>query len=177
MAKSTASVTLNNYGSMISTNASAGGAQAVDFNGIASGSNVVNNYTGALLKAFQADAVRPGVNGIVNNAGKIWSVTTSGSSDGVDAQNNSGILVNNVATGSIQGGRHGITGGAADANSVFTMAIVNLAGGVIQGNNGSGVNIDGFNARETITVNNAGTIVGRGVTGDATASTWTAWST
>ncbi|MEP6504047.1 MAG: PEP-CTERM sorting domain-containing protein [Betaproteobacteria bacterium] len=167
MAKSPASVTLNNYGSMISPTASAGGAQAVDLDAIASGSNVVNNYAGALLKAFEADAVRPGVNGVVNNAGKIWSVTAAGSSsDGVDAQNNSGIAVNNAGTGVIEGGRHGITGGAADAASVFTLAISNLAGGVIQGDNGSGVNIDGFNAKETITVTNGGTIVGRGVTGD-----------
>ncbi len=167
MAKSPASVTLHNYGQMISYNASAGGSQAVDFSGIASGANVVNNYTGALLKAFEADAVRPGVNGVVNNAGKIWSVTSVGaSSDGVDAQNNSGIAVNNAATGVIQGGRHGITGGAVDANAAFTMAIVNLAGGTIQGDNGSGINIDGFNAREMVTVTNGGTITGHGVTGD-----------
>ena len=42
MNKANASVTLNNYGSMISLNASAGGAQAVDFSSITSGANVVN---------------------------------------------------------------------------------------------------------------------------------------
>ncbi|HET6555011.1 MAG TPA: hypothetical protein VFG49_15900, partial [Dyella sp.] len=39
MAQPTASVTLNNYGQMISLNASKGGAQAVDFSNITSGSN------------------------------------------------------------------------------------------------------------------------------------------
>src|SRR5450830_1535292 len=65
MNKSPAGVTLNNYGSLISLNASAAGNQAVDFNAILSGTNVINNYAGGLLKAYEADAVRPGVNGVV----------------------------------------------------------------------------------------------------------------
>ncbi|MBW8756377.1 MAG: PEP-CTERM sorting domain-containing protein [Burkholderiales bacterium] len=162
---SPAGVTLNNYGAMISSNASRGGAQAVDFNAIASGANVVNNYATGLLKALEADAVRPGADGIVNNAGTILSVTTSGSSsDGIDGQANSGIAVANG--GRIEGGRHGITGGAVDANSAYTMAIANAAGGVIRGDNGSGVNLDGFNGKQVVTVSNAGLIVGHGVTGD-----------
>ena len=59
--------------------------------------------------------MRPGVNGVVNNWGRIVSVTTTGSSsDGVDVQANSGVVVNNNAGGVIEGGRHGITGGAPD---------------------------------------------------------------
>ncbi|MGN6524765.1 MAG: beta strand repeat-containing protein [Burkholderiaceae bacterium] len=167
MNKSPAGVTLNNYGQMISLNASAGGAQAVDFNAIASGSNAINNYTGALMRAFEADAVRPGVNGTVYNAGTILSSTTTGSSsDGVDMQNNAGVSITNDTTGLIEGGRHGITGGAADATVTYLAWIGNKAGGVIQGDNGSGINIDGFNAKELVTVVNAGTIKGYGVTGD-----------
>ncbi len=166
MNKAKSGVILNNYGSMISLNASAGGSQAVDFNAM-TGANVVNNYTGALLKALEADAVRPGVNGVVNNSGRIVSVTTAGnSSDGVDAQANSGVTVNNNAGGLIEGGRHGITGGAPDANTTFTTMVVNLLGGTIQGDNGSGINLDGFNAKESATVTNGGLIVGNGVTGD-----------
>jgi hypothetical protein len=71
MNKSPASVTLNNYGSMISLNASAGGSQVVDFNAILSGANTVNNFAGAVMQASEADAVRPGVNGVVNNAGTV----------------------------------------------------------------------------------------------------------
>ena len=165
MNKAKSSVTLNNYGSMISLNASAGGSQAVDFNAM-TGANTVNNYSTGLLKALEADAVRPGVNGVVNNWGTIVSVTTTGSSsDGVDAQNNSGVAVNNNA-GVIEGGRHGITGGAVDANTAFTMMVTNLFGATIQGDNGSGINIDGFNGKELVTVNNGGTIIGNGVTGD-----------
>ncbi len=166
MNKAKSSVTLNNYGSMISLNASAGGSQAVDFNAM-TGANVVYNYAGALLKALEADAVRPGVNGVVNNWGRIVSVTTTGgSSDGVDVQANSGVTVNNNAGGTIEGGRHGITGGAPDANTTFTTVVVNLLGGTIQGDNGSGINLDGFNAKQTATVTNGGLIVGNGVTGD-----------
>ena len=162
---SPASVTLNNYGSMISANASKGGSQAVDFNAIASGSNVVNNYATGLLKALEADAVRPGVDGVVDNWGTILSVTTTGSSsDGIDGQANSGIVVNN--SGKVEGGRHGITGGAVDANTAYTMSVTNALGGVIQGDNGSGINLDGFNGKQVVSVNNAGLIVGHGVTGD-----------
>ncbi|MFL6630626.1 MAG: beta strand repeat-containing protein [Vitreoscilla sp.] len=162
---SPAGVTLNNFGSMISANASRGGAQAVDFSAIASGGNVVNNYATGLLKALEADAVRPGASGVVNNAGTILSITaTGGSSDGIDGQANGGIVVNN--SGKVEGGRHGITGGAADAGTVYTMAISNAAGGVIQGDNGSGINLDGFNGKQVVTVDNAGLIAGHGVTGD-----------
>jgi hypothetical protein len=86
MNKSPASVTLNNYGVMTSLNASAGGSQVVDFNAILSGANTVNNYATGVMRAYEADAVRPGVNGIVTNAGKIISSTMTGSSsDGIDA--------------------------------------------------------------------------------------------
>lgn len=161
-----ASVTLNNYGSLISQNASAGGAQAVDFSAM-TGANVVNNFAGGVITASEADAVRPGANGVVVNAGRIQSTTATGSSsDGVDGQGNSGIRIINAANGIIDGGRHGITGGQATATTDYTMSVTNNAGGVIRGSNGAGINVDGFNARELVTVNNAGTIIGNGVTGD-----------
>lgn len=160
------SVTLNNYGSMTSANASAGGAQAVDFS-VMTGANVVNNYAGASLVASEADAVRPGANGVVNNSGTIRSTTATGSSsDGIDGQANSGIRITNTGTGLVDGARHGITAGQASATTDFTMMVTNANGGIIRGNNGSGINIDGVNARQTLTVTNAGTIVGNGVTGD-----------
>lgn len=165
MAKPSASVTLNNYGQMISLNASAGGAQAVDFASITSGSNIVNNYTGALMKAYEADAVRLGVNGVLNNAGTIQSIAAlGGGSDAVDLQTNSGAQITN--SGLIDGGRHGITGGPADAASLFTASIINQVGGTIQGSNGAGLNFDGFNANQTVTVVNHGTITGNGISGD-----------
>ena len=163
MNKSPASVTLNNYGVMTSPNASAGGSQVVDFNAILSGADTVNNFATGVMRASEADAVRPGVNGVVYNAGKIISTTTTGSSsDGVDAQNNSGVQITNDTGGLIEGGRHGITGGAVDATVNFTMSVTNNAGATIQGDNGSGINIDGFNANEVVTVVNHGTITGNG---------------
>lgn len=167
MKKTPASVTLNNYGSMISLNASAGGSQVIDFNAILSGTNIVNNYAGGVMRAFEADAVRTGVNGVVYNAGTIQAITTTGSSsDGVDAQNNSGAQITNDSSGLIEGGRHGITGGALAGNILFTANITNNLGGIIRGNNGSGINFDGFNANQTTTVVNHGSIIGNGVTGD-----------
>lgn len=159
-----ASVVLNNYGSLVSLNASNGGAQAVDFSAV-TGANTLNNFAGAAITAREADAVRPGANGIVNNAGKIASTTATGSSsDGIDGQNNSGIRVSN--SGVVDGGRHGITGGQVNAATAYTMNISNDASGIIRANNGSGINIDGINAKETVTVANRGTIIGNGVTGD-----------
>jgi len=166
---SPASVILNNYGTMTSLNSGKGGAQAVDFSAILSGSNIVNNYSIGIMQAQDADAVRPGVNGQINNYGTIKStVTTDTGSDGVDAQNNSGVQITNYGTGLIQGSRHGITGGAVDNTVSFTMSITNQTGGTISGTNGAGVNIDGFNANETVTITNqAGAVIkGNGVTGD-----------
>lgn len=166
MNKAGATVTLNNYGFLISNNASAGGAQAVDFNAVTN-TNTVNNFAGGLLQANEADAVRPGANGIVSNAGTIRSLTSTGSSsDAIDGQDNSGIVITNGATGLVDGGRYGITGGAKTATTVFTMNVTNELGGIIRGNNGSGLNLDGFNALQTVTINNRGTIIGNGVTGD-----------
>ncbi|MFZ4285366.1 beta strand repeat-containing protein [Variovorax sp. HJSM1_2] len=166
MAKPNASVTLNNYGQMTSFNASGGGAQVVDFNAIASGSNIVNNFATGVMTAYEADAVRPGVNGEVNNAGRIQSITTTGSSsDGVDLQANTGIKVNNTGSGVIDGARHGITGGPeSDLN--FDVTINNATNAVIRGSNGSGINLDGFGAKQTATIVNHGSIIGNGVTGD-----------
>ena len=173
MNKTPASVTLNNYGMMTSLNASKGGAQAVDFNAIQSGSNVVNNYGGGVMQAQDADAVRPGVNGVVTNDGTIKTTsTTDPSDDGIDAQNNSGVQITNANTNDlantnlIEGARHGITGGAASSSVPFTMSITNKSQGTIQGDNGSGINIDGFNANDTVTIHNAGTITGNGITRD-----------
>ena len=184
MNKAAANVTFNNYGTLTSLNASAGGSQAIDFNAIQSGSNILNNYSTGLVQASEADAVRPGVNGFVYNDGTIKSTTSSGSSsDGVDAQTNSGITIVNASalsgdttgTGLIEGARHGITGGnsVADvngnptvANGAFTLSITNNLGGTIQGDNGSGINIDGLNANEVVTIVNHGAITGNGMTAD-----------
>ena len=178
MNKANSNVTLNNYGTMNSLNASIGGAQAVDFNAITSGSNTINNYSTGIMEAYEADAVRPGVNGVVNNDGTIVSTRASGSTsgtDGVDAQTNTGIVIvndhANNGTGSalIEGARHGITGGNTDPTvdgGAFTMSITNNANGTIQGDDGSGINIDGVNGNELVTIVNHGTITGHGVSGD-----------
>jgi hypothetical protein len=165
MNKANSSIIFNNYGTLSSLNASKGGAQAIDFNAV-TGSNTLTNYSTGQILAQDADAVRPGLNGVVNNYGLIRStVTTDTGTDGVDAQNLTGVTVNNYA-GSIIGARHGITGGAPDSTSLFTTTVNNSAGATISGSNGSGINLDGFNANQTATIVNHGTITGNGVTGD-----------
>lgn len=176
MNKKDSNVTFYNYGTLTSTNNSAGGSQAIDFNAITTGTNILYNYSTGLIQASEADAVRPGVNGFVYNDGTIKSTTSTGSSsDGIDAQNNSGITIVNATTGSdtvagtgtIEGARHGITGGPdTGGNGTYTMSITNNLGGTIKGDNGSGINIDGFNAKEVITIVNHGLITGTSSTGD-----------
>ncbi len=167
MNRPNSSISFDNYGSVISLNASAGGAQAIDWNAITTGGNTLHNYPTGLIEAFEADAVRPGVNGSVINEGTIKAITTTASSsDGVDGQTNNGLVINNNGNGLIEGGRHGITAGAADDTVSFTLSVTNQPNATIQGDNGSGMNIDGFNANEVVTIQNHGTITGNGVTGD-----------
>lgn len=162
----TGTATLNNHGTLLSQNASAGGAQAVDFSAM-TGANTINNFAGAVMTASEADAVRPGTNGTLFNAGTIRSLTATGaSSDGIDGQGNSGIRVTNAATGLVAGARHGITAEQASVGTAFALSVTNAAGGTIRGNSGSGINVDGFNARQVVTVVNDGAILGNGVTGD-----------
>ncbi len=154
-------VTFTNSGSVLSLNPSGAGSQAVDWNAITTGANTLNNLAGGLLRANEADAVRPGVNGVIGNAGTILCVSTTGSSsDGIDAQTNSGVQITN--SGRIEGARHAVTGGNLTGTGAYTMSVTNNAGGVIQGNNGSGLNIDGINANEVVTITNRATITGNG---------------
>jgi hypothetical protein len=171
MNKSNSAVTLNNYGSIISLTS----GQAIDWNAITTGANTLHNYSTGLLQSTEGDTVRPGVNGFVYNDGTIKSINTTDTianatngTDGVDAQQNSGISIINASnagsgtgTGMIEGARHGITGGDT-SGAVFTLSVTNKLGGTIQGDNGSGINIDGINGNELVTINNAGTITGNG---------------
>ncbi len=72
------------------------------------------------------------------------------------------MQITNDTGGLIEGGRHGVTGGAVDATVSFTMSVTNNTAATIRGDNGSGINIDGFNANEVVTVVNHGTITGNG---------------
>jgi hypothetical protein len=167
MNRPNSNISFDNHGSVISLNASAGGSQAIDWNAITTGSNTLHNFSTGLLEAFEADAVRPGVNGIVINEGTIKSITSTGSSsDGIDGQSNNGLVINNNGNGFIEGGRHGITAGAANDTINFTLSVTNQLNATIQGDDGSGMNIDGFNANEVVTIQNDGTITGNGVTRD-----------
>ena len=168
--------TVNNYGTINAQNtgtSASGGQQAIDFNKVTAATTTVNNYTGGIIEAYDADAVRPGVGGFVNNDGMIKSTNPANSgdgSDGIDAQTNTGITIMNggaiagdtAGSALIEGARHGITGGNITGTGAYTMSITNGASGTIQGDNGSGVNIDGINGNEMVTINNSGLISGNG---------------
>lgn len=137
-------ITINNYGSIVSQT-----GQAIDLDKIKTNAATINNYATGELRAENADAIRPGEGGAVNNWGTIISNTTmpDDSKDGIDFQKHAGT-VNNYTGGVISGARHGITSGV-DVN------VYNEAGASITGRNGSGVGSDGSG-----TVLNYGTITG-----------------
>lgn len=147
--------TVNNSGTIKSLNPALAGSQAIDFDAVTAGTVSITNTSTGLIQAYAADAIRPGANATVSNAGTIqallYSLDTSPSSDGIDTQKNSGVQVTNTGTIS---GRHGITGGDATL-ATYAITVTNNAGGVISGVNGSGINIDGIYATVGATVTNA----------------------
>ena len=190
------SVLFNNYGGVFTSGSS---DQAINFNHVVTGSNTLNNFSTGHIETTAADAVRPGVNGVVNNDGKIDVITPSGdtsSSDGIDAQTNSGIAISNALIGGdpsnslgiIEGERHGITGGntsnTGNPIGLFTMSVTNAANFTIQGDNGAGINVDGVavnrttgaydvdgndpnvTSNELVVISNAGNIIGNGAARD-----------
>jgi hypothetical protein len=207
--KSSNNVTLNNYGKVLSVT----GGQGIDMSGMTSvpssggGNTTINNYAGAVIEGEANDGIQSAVGGFINNNGQITAVGSS--SDGINAQTNSGLTIvnanaisgNTTGTGSITGGHHGITGGNTGTldgtaattpttsaalgsylgTGTYTMSVTNNAGGTITGNDGSGINIDGFGIQgtqiagtsnyrlttnESVTVTNHGTLTGYGATGD-----------
>lgn len=142
-------ITLDNFGTISTTGTGSNSGQALDFNAITTpGSTVsITNRAGATISAADADAVRPGQGGNVQNYGTIRSdVLYPGtipagyqpSNDGVDFQDNHTGSVHNYGTGIITGAKGGVAGGT---NSVVT--VTNDAGGQIVGRNGAGVGLDG----------------------------------
>jgi hypothetical protein len=173
-------VTINNSGVINSKNTNSdmqadygAGQQAIDLGNDTTGTIKINNYTSGTIEAYDSDAIQSGANAVIHNDGTIESTEPAldvQGNDGIDTQANSGVTIVNgnaiagdtSGTASIIGARHGITGGNTDTttNGTFTMSITNNGGDLIEGNNGSGVNIDGFNGNEVVTIVNAGTISG-----------------
>jgi hypothetical protein len=155
VAQANDSVTLNNYGTINTP-----GGQAINWRSITTGSNAINNFATGNITATGADAVRPGVNGIVSNLGIIRAtpvVPLGGSapgSDGIDTGTDTGVQVTN--SGTIEG-RTGVTGGF-DSNTglplSYAISVTNQAGGILSGVNGSGINIDGVFTNFTATIIN-----------------------
>lgn len=145
------------------------GGQAIDWAAITSKSNTLTNLAGGVIRAVAEDAVRPGTNGVIVNAGTISATPTNAASpsgsDGIDVRTFTGIQVTNSGTIT---GRHGIaTDGSNSGPSAIT--VTNNTGGVIAGLNGSGLNIDGVAANVTANVvNQAGAVFRGGVLATAT---------
>lgn len=154
-ASATYAVTVDNAGTIQSTGSGSSNGQAIDFTDLVSTSgtiHLINQATG-VIKAADADAIRGGVNMVIDNYGKVFGGNASGeSNDGVDFQGNAGGVVHNHAGGTIEGTRHGITGDQP-------IAISNDAGGSIIGDAGSGINMDTASTTTT-TILNAGLITG-----------------
>jgi hypothetical protein len=161
------SITLTNSGTIRVT----GGGQAIDWAAISTGANTLNNLVTGVITAVGEDAVRPGTNGIVNNAGTIAATPTGGASpsgsDGIDLRTFSGIQITNSGTIT---GRHGIATDGSNAGP-STVTVTNQTGGLIAAINGSGINIDGVSQFVTANVINAfGATIQGGALAGATES-------
>jgi hypothetical protein len=130
------------------------GGQAIDWAAITTKSNMLTNQSTGLISAVGEDAVRPGTNGVVINAGTISATPTGGAnpsgSDGIDVRTFTGISVTN--TGLITG-RSGIATDGSNAGP-STITVNNNSGGIIAAINGSGLNIDGVSTSVTANVTN-----------------------
>ncbi|MCU4181102.1 hypothetical protein [Bosea sp. BH3] len=148
---SDAVITLNNAGVIESSVA----GRVIDFRSFDAngGKAVINNLAGGVIRKTggdDADVIRPGVNGTVNNWGTI-TVSVTGV-DAIDFQSDLGGKVNNYAGGLIEGTKHGITG---------DQAVTVRNEGTIVGKNGSAVNIDNGETGGTVDIRNYGVMEGR----------------
>ncbi|AWK90098.1 autotransporter outer membrane beta-barrel domain-containing protein [Azospirillum thermophilum] len=150
------SLTINNSGLIETTGTGGNSGQAIDLNAMtqaAVAKTIDNAATGIIRTAFD-DAIRPGVNTVINNAGLITNLDgapntsggDNGTADGIDIRQ-PGVVVNNLAGGVISGARHGVTidqyvPGTGNTQ-LLSATVTNAAGGVIRGRNGSGVGSDG----------------------------------
>jgi hypothetical protein len=146
IADSTATIIINNQGTIIKQGSTADSGQALDFrnSNATVGNTIINgsvSNTSALIKSEGDDAIRPSHNMSIINYGTIISTgpvntkcvgTCSGdpkAHDGIDVGDKTGVQIDNY--GIISGSRHAIT---ADEE----IYVVNQAGATIIGNNGSG---------------------------------------
>ncbi len=148
---SNAVITLNNAGVI----ESAVSGRVIDFRDFDAngGKAVINNLAGGIIRKIggnDADVIRPGVNGTVNNWGTI-TVSVAGV-DAIDFQSDAGGKVNNHVGGLIEGTKHAITGDKG-------VTVVN--DGTLIGRNGSAVNIDSDGSEAgRVFINNSGTMLG-----------------
>ncbi|MBN9220879.1 MAG: autotransporter domain-containing protein [Mesorhizobium sp.] len=150
-------ILIDNAGTIRSIGLGADSGQAIDLNNVATSGatiKIINRATG-LIETADADAIRPGANGVVENYGQIIgkSPDPNSSSDGIDFQDTNAGTVNNYGNGLISGARHGITGKQ-------TLSVYNDVNATIIGNNGSGINYDTVVGQEPVKVVNYGTIIG-----------------
>ena len=129
------SILVDNFGEISTTGTGGSNGQALDFDKLdgAATITIVNHFDG-VIKAADADAIRPGEGGVVTNHGLIYggAEDPTDGNDGIDFQSHETGEVHN--DGHIEGTRHGITG---DLKDFFVEN-----DGEIVGDRGSGINLD-----------------------------------
>jgi hypothetical protein len=122
---------------------------------------VIENLEGGVIHggSQQNDVMRVGSNTTIINAGTIDNAPdipgAGRGGDGVDFKSGTGSSLHNLAGGHVEASRHGVTGERG-------VSVVNEAGGLIVGRNGSAVNIDNpATVENTVYVTNYGTMLGK----------------
>jgi VCBS repeat-containing protein len=151
------SFTLINDGTIIGS--AEFGKQAVATEGLRNGSATIINRAGGLITTVaDTDIIRAGSAMTVKNYGTIQSIADDNGrtgGDAVDFRKNSGGVVHNYAGGLIEGSHHAVTGKKG-------ITVINDAGGVMIGRNGSAVNMDNdANPVNTAYITNHGEMDGK----------------
>jgi VCBS repeat-containing protein len=120
---------------------------------------ITNSSTGVITSTVaSADVISWASNTVISNGGKIVSAADTATNSGGSAiELNSGLgnTVHNLAGGLIEGSHHAVSGKAG-------VTVINDAGGVMVGRNGSAVNVDNnANVANTVYVTNYGEMDGK----------------
>lgn len=180
------SLTLTNSGTLHS---SEGRALSLDKLRSANWTTTVTNTASGVIASDQQDGIKTGSNATVFNYGSITSgafIDPDTKPDGIDIDSATGVRIYNYASGSISGGRHGITtdegaylynegqvigrngsgfGSDNDGTVVNHGTITGAVSGVMATGDGDGVDID-----KLANIINYGTIQGTGALGDGNNS-------
>lgn len=158
-------ITIDNSGTIKAIGTGSSNGQAIDLGDLVSstGTVTITNRSTGLLQSADSDAVTAAAGTTIYNYGTIEAKLAAGSTsknNGIDFKGNAGGSITNFVNATITGAHHGITNSVA-AGQTYAPALLIRNDGTINGQLGSGINLDTAPGTVTTIDNDAnGTIVG-----------------